>query len=247
MGFFDSYNSTRLSAIKEEALCYSLPYGVLGAAGWVLALITTVRVYMNDPKERNLSYKILRIITTIGPIIYTSIRCNANWEFILIAFSRLGPWACTMAYDRIERTKEEKSEQINLVINKVLVCASIALPVIGIVAVFQLIMVELENINSKWQVVLCIIFSVIVILGMGYCCGKCLNCCMCCLNKRASEVFVYYFVITTNIFVIDSFLAALFDDTLGIPHDTPGLVSAIIFLIGKNWNMIGLICDLLCP
>ncbi|CAG8675971.1 10236_t:CDS:1, partial [Cetraspora pellucida] len=233
-----------LSAIKEEALCYSLPYGVLGAASWVLALITTVLVYMNDPKARSFLYKILKIITTIGPIIYTSIRCNANWEFIIIAFSRLGPWAFTMAYDRIERTEERKNEQINLVINRVLFAASFVLPVIGIVAVFQLIMVELENIDSKWQVVLCIMFSVIVMVGMGYCCGQCWSCCMCCLNERASKVFVYYFVITTNMFVIDSFLAALFGDRLGIPHDTPGLVSAIIFIIGKNWNMFGLIRDL---
>ncbi|CAG8604028.1 6355_t:CDS:2, partial [Scutellospora calospora] len=86
---------------KRDALCFGLPYGTIGVIGWALALITTVLVYLNERKERSILSKVCQMVMTLGPVIFTCLRCSGSWQFIVISFSKLAPWAYMMIYDRI--------------------------------------------------------------------------------------------------------------------------------------------------
>ncbi|GBB85879.1 hypothetical protein RclHR1_12320006, partial [Rhizophagus clarus] len=107
--------------LRSDVTCYSLPYGFLGIFSWVLTTLVIIlkhkdinfnifsllwdKIYGNgDDKwfEPNPFVTIFLSIITVGPVIYTCVKCHGNWEIALIAFGQLTPWAFSIFSDGIK-------------------------------------------------------------------------------------------------------------------------------------------------
>ncbi|CAG8647115.1 13290_t:CDS:2 [Ambispora gerdemannii] len=95
--------------IAKSISCYGLPYGTWGLACWLFASVTTFLTYARPPKRQDMPLFIAKIVMTVGPVIFTCIRCHGEWVFVLIACGKLAPWALKMLNDRITLRFKKRS------------------------------------------------------------------------------------------------------------------------------------------
>src|ERR1051325_5617250 len=96
----------------QEVSCYALPYGIFGLVSWVLVFISTFLTYVNCPpfacwqwcrtyRSQGPVTAILFSSMIVLPVVYTCIKCKAEWEMLLVALGQLTPWSFKMLNDGI--------------------------------------------------------------------------------------------------------------------------------------------------
>ncbi|CAG8837203.1 23274_t:CDS:1, partial [Racocetra persica] len=109
--------------------CYALPYGVFGIFCWSFSFLSNVCIvfgnlplfapwlWRQDPyKSQSIKFAFISFLMTIGPTIYTCIRCREEWVLIVSAVGQLSPWAFKLILDAVT-SKQNGFERDNFYMN----------------------------------------------------------------------------------------------------------------------------------
>src|SRR2546429_679008 len=97
-----SFNTCLEFSNKIES-CYGLPYGIFGLICWSLSFFSNFLLYCKIPlfspwkwgkpyESQSYFFAFIAFTITIGPTIYTCIRCREEWILIVLAIGQLSPW-----------------------------------------------------------------------------------------------------------------------------------------------------------
>ncbi|CAG8528029.1 9142_t:CDS:1 [Cetraspora pellucida] len=250
--------SNKAIEFVDEITCYALPYGTWGVACWLVSSITTVYVYARPPKT-NKWLLILKVISLLGPVILTCIRCNHHWTFILIAVSKLAPDAYLLARRRIHKFDEDDDyeddtffdgDNYNNCYRLCLIFAAFALLICGWVGTANFVFMAGEHKQDKVSIVSAwvgIVLSIIIFL-LVICCISCLwrvllNCLLKCLDveEDVSWVMVIYYLVASNVLFLHIVLGFYCNNWNGLSSEKLTQISAIIFMVGRNIQIYDLL------
>ncbi|RHZ74604.1 hypothetical protein Glove_220g21 [Diversispora epigaea] len=251
--------------IAKSISCYGLPYGTWGLACWLVASVTTFLTYARPRKRQFMPLFIVKIVMTVGPVIFTCIRCHGEWVFVLIACGKLAPWALKMLNDRItlqffkigkynddsddEGTENKKvTKAVNVILGTCAVLTIIILCIGGWAALVKFVLIvappkykDSFNVASAWiSVIISSIIFIVVLLCVSMCLCACINKISECFgsDEDIAGIVVIYFLVASHVLFSHILLADLYKDWNGLASEKYSRISAIIFLVGRNLHII---------
>ncbi|GBB94085.1 hypothetical protein RclHR1_02290011 [Rhizophagus clarus] len=228
---------------SQEVSCYALPYGFFGIISWSLAFITIFLTYANIPlfscwrwrKPYRSQGPIIAVISSamvVLPAIYTCIKCDGNWEIILIALGQLTPWSFKMLNDgTLARSREiffvhprDTCYYYFGMFLTILLCIS------GWCGISKL-SIDLMEVQGSltWPFITCsvavLFFSLMLVIN----CEQCGN------YNQVFRMMSKYFFATLHSVISHVIISLVSGQWIGIP--SKGLlvfISSIVFFVGKR-------------
>ncbi|CAG8572520.1 7728_t:CDS:2 [Cetraspora pellucida] len=224
--------------------CYALPFGVFGFICWALSLLSNFFIlFGNLPlfspwlwcrpayQSQNLSFAFIAFVMTIGPTIYTCIRCREEWVLIVSAVGQLSPWAFKMINDATASKSENSFDRDNFY-TTCGVFLSVLLSSTGWVGLVALI-IKLEH--TQYEVTSAIFFvfaPFIFVICIPFVKGD---------SRIAFRCMIGYVAATTHLIGTHYILGKVSGDFTGLR--SAGFASAVIFFVGKRLLFLDMSCS----
>ncbi|CAG8669386.1 17686_t:CDS:1 [Cetraspora pellucida] len=225
--------------IANQVVCYGLPFGTFGFICWTLSFVSSLLLYLNFPlfspwkwckpyQSQGLLIALISATFTIGPTIFTCLRCKGYWPFTVIAIGQLSPWSFKMFNDGVaamiknDQDNDGGRNMCYACIGGTMSCVLGGAGWIGLTALcFGLLHTSYAVSKWVWAVYLIPIFFVILAL---LCRGR---------GWALFAVFAY-FASTTHIIGSHIILSNISGNWSGFPTEKVALASSLIFFIGKR-------------
>ncbi|CAG8528196.1 11808_t:CDS:1, partial [Cetraspora pellucida] len=223
--------------LKDEALCYGLPYGTFGTIDWFITIVEIALTYANiplyspwkwgkkyeRPKPKELLLKSAKVIL---PVIYSIVTCHTNWTTVLIAIGQLIPWSIKIANDGYVSKVGDDLEKTYRIYGLSL---TVILHMIGWIGLGAII---LDPYKNAVEIAAMMIFTTAYLICYHMCCWKYM--CKCFHPYPCCLIVFFYLIVTTHILALHIFLAKINNNMNGLPPNIASKISAIIFFIGKR-------------
>ncbi|CAG8669567.1 3569_t:CDS:1 [Dentiscutata erythropus] len=225
------------------ASCYALPYGIFGFTCWTLSLLSNFFIiFGNLPlftpwlwrkevyESQSIYFAFIASLMTIGPAIYTCIRCHEEWILIILAVGQLSPWAFKMINDA-EASKSNYLDRDYFY----LACGiplTILLSITGWTGLIALI-IKLEH--TQYAVnhfIFILLASFLFLICIPYVKGD---------SKKAIRYMICYVAATTHLIGTHYILGKISGDFSGLKSS--GVLSALIFFVGKRLLFLDISCN----
>ncbi|GBB98849.1 hypothetical protein RclHR1_03340010 [Rhizophagus clarus] len=248
--------------LRDDALCYGLPFGILGIISWSFTTLEIILKHKNinidiisllwrklrgkdDDDAYESSHPYITIffgLITVGPVIHTCIKCHGNWKFVFIALGQLAPWSFGIFNNGFKSLIEKTDYPVK---NSYYILFGINLVILfslfGWIGVTGLLVSLYDILKTKAFIIeFCISMYLIPFFIITYLYCMCYYWCLtCCKKKRDCNTYIIPIITSAYIMVclhvIGSYvlLALVNEQWSGITKTGGGIISTILFFIGK--------------
>lgn len=240
-----------LDELKEETICYGLPFGAFGIACWFISIAVIISTYYNRPLFSPWNWKKpyrgqmlfaipFMAILTVGPIIFTVIKCYRSWIMVFITLGQLTPWSFKIMNDGLRQKQTgTRGSILNWFLASYGFFMTIHLSLIGWVGLTML-SIKLKDTTSAvstwiWAIYVVIMIIIILLWRKGLSFKKLF------VDQQYEDeevvglcfrVIMMHIVFTLHIVGSHIILAIVFGRWDMFFTKKSGLASAIIFIIG---------------
>ncbi|CAG8566208.1 12781_t:CDS:2 [Ambispora leptoticha] len=226
--------------LADQASCYGLPYGILGIVCWSLFFICIIFTHLNVPlfspwrwcdgdyQAQTWGMAIFTAFLTIGPAVYTCFRCGGTWIMLLMTLAQLTPWSFKIMNDGF------KCYQTSLIkfYKWFGCCMTVFLSLAGWTSLICLTigLYITEEIFIYWIYAIYVVALLAIIIMITALCKS--------LDQLCLNIMMAYIASTTHLIGFHVILAQISGNWSGIAPAGAGLISSIIFLVGKRLSFI---------
>ncbi|CAG8546982.1 10385_t:CDS:2 [Ambispora gerdemannii] len=241
-------NRSELSdELADQASCYGLPYGIFGLVCWTLFFYSIILTYANCPlcspcrwgepyKEQKLSLATFATVLTVGPVVFTCIRCRGEWIMTLMTLGQLTPWSFKIMNDGF---RSDQANQATNLIKFYKVFGSVMTVLLSIAGWMNLIWLTIGLLKTEetfklwiWSIYTAALLAIIAMILL----------CVADRKRRGDQwegergliITMAYLATTLYMIALHIILAQISGNWGGIAPTGAGLGSAIIFCIGKR-------------